>query len=116
MAVALEEKNRIVVLHKPRAKGSPQLWVVSPPQDVDAASSASASFFRIHGKGKGTGGKNKGGKGNSIGPAAGGSWIDDRWGTANTRQVVMPDDIVAPIKSTPIKSTAQNADRTPIKS
>lgn len=94
LAVALEEDNRIVVLHKPRAKICPQLWVVSPPQEV-AGSEATTSFFRIHGKGKGTGGKNQGGKGNSIGPAQGGSWNEDRWGTSpNARQLVLPDDIV----------------------
>jgi len=52
-------------------------------------------FFRIHSKGKGTGGKNKGGKGNSIGSPVGGSWYDDRWGTYNQRQAVLPDDIVS---------------------
>lgn len=97
MAVALEAKNRIVILHKPRARDSPQLWAVSPPQNTDMVPSGSThSFFRIHGKGKGAGGKSKGGKGSSIGRAQGGSWMDDRWGTANARQLVLPDDIVAP--------------------
>jgi len=99
MAVAVEEGPRILILHRPRARSSPQFWTVSPPRPVmsavDGSGSQVASFFRIHSKGKGTGGKNKGGKGNSIGIPVGGSWYDDRWGTYNQRQAVLPDDIVS---------------------
>jgi len=98
MAVAVEEGPRILILHRPRARRSPQFWTVSPPRPVstvDGSGSQVASFFRIHSKGKGTGGKNKGGKGNSIGSPVGGSWYDDRWGTYNQRQAVLPDDIVS---------------------
>jgi len=94
MAVALHDSSRIMVLHRPRARGSPQLWTINQPEDIRTGGPATASFFRVHGKGKGAGGKNKGGKGNSNGPLVGGSWGDDRWGTMNARQAVLPDDIV----------------------
>jgi len=94
MGVALEDTNRILVLHRPRARGSPQIWTVSQPQELRTGSITASSFFRVHGRGKGAGGKNKGGKGNSIGPLVGGSWADDRWGTADARQAVLPDDLI----------------------
>mmetsp|Transcript_32034 Transcript_32034/g.92314 ORF Transcript_32034/g.92314 Transcript_32034/m.92314 type:complete len:710 (+) Transcript_32034:63-2192(+) len=76
MGVALEESNRVAVLHRPLRRSSPQFWVIRSP---DLELNERATFYTAAvGKGRGKGG----------------SWDGDRWGTACAREIILPRDIL----------------------